>query len=96
VVTGVSGSGKTTLIKKILYPAVQKHLGNYSGEKTGAHDSLSGNLKNITQVELVDQNPIGKSSRSNPITYIKAYDWNKGFICQSSYSQRPWLQGATF
>jgi len=74
VVTGVSGSGKTTLIKKILYPAIQKHLGNYSGEKTGAHDSLGGNLKSITQIEMVDQNPIGKSSRSNPITYIKAYD----------------------
>ena len=74
VVTGVSGSGKTTLIKKILYPAIQKQLGNYSGEKTGAHDSLGGNLKSITQIEMVDQNPIGKSSRSNPITYIKAYD----------------------
>lgn len=74
VVTGVSGSGKTTLVKSILYPALQKHLGNYSGEKTGTFDKLEGNLKSIKQVELVDQNPIGKSSRSNPITYIKAYD----------------------
>lgn len=74
VVTGVSGSGKTTLVKGILYPAVQKHLGNYSGEKTGAFDKLSGDLKHIKAVELVDQNPIGKSSRSNPVTYIKAYD----------------------
>jgi len=74
VVTGVSGSGKTTLVKKIIYPALQKHLGNYSGEKTGSFDKLSGNLSSIKQVEFVDQNPIGKSSRSNPITYIKAYD----------------------
>ncbi|MCU0443022.1 MAG: excinuclease ABC subunit UvrA [Bacteroidia bacterium] len=74
VVTGVSGSGKTTLVKNILYPALQKTLGNYSGEKTGAHESIGGNIKNIKQIELVDQNPIGKSSRSNPITYIKAYD----------------------
>ncbi len=74
VVTGVSGSGKTTLVKNILYPALQKHLGNYSGEKTGVFDRLEGNLKAIKHIELVDQNPIGKSSRSNPITYIKAYD----------------------
>lgn len=73
-VTGVSGSGKTTLVKGILHPAMQKHLGNYTGEKTGAFDKLGGNLKSVKQVELVDQNPIGKSSRSNPITYIKAYD----------------------
>lgn len=74
VVTGVSGSGKTTLIKSILYPALQKHTGNYSGEKTGVFDQLSGDLNAIKQIEFVDQNPIGKSSRSNPITYIKAYD----------------------
>lgn len=83
-VTGVSGSGKTTLIKKILYPAIQKHLGNYSGEKTGAHETVSGNIKSITQVEMIDQNPIGKSSRSNPITYIKAYD-----AIRDLYSQLP-------
>lgn len=74
VVTGVSGSGKTSLVKTILFPAIQKHLGQYTGEKTGAHDAIEGNTKSIKQVELVDQNPIGKSSRSNPITYIKAYD----------------------
>jgi excinuclease ABC subunit A len=74
VVTGVSGSGKTTLVKGILYPALQKHLGNYSGEKTGVFDKMAGDLKMIKAVELVDQNPIGKSSRSNPVTYIKAYD----------------------
>lgn len=74
VVTGVSGSGKTTLIKNILYPALQKHLGNYAGEKTGLFDKLEGDLKHIKAVEMIDQNPIGKSSRSNPVTYIKAYD----------------------
>jgi excinuclease ABC subunit A len=74
VVTGVSGSGKTTLVKNILFPALQKQLGNYTGEKTGAFDRLEGNLKSIKHIEMVDQNPIGKSSRSNPITYIKAYD----------------------
>jgi excinuclease ABC subunit A len=74
VVTGVSGSGKTTLVKSILYPALQKQLGTYNGEKTGVFDKLDGNLKSVKSVEMVDQNPIGKSSRSNPITYIKAYD----------------------
>ncbi len=74
VVTGVSGSGKTTLVKSIFYPALQKMIGNYSGEKTGIFDKLEGNLKSVQQIEFVDQNPIGKSSRSNPVTYIKAYD----------------------
>ncbi len=74
VITGVSGSGKTTLVKSILFPALQKQLGNYTGEKTGVFDKLDGNLKSIHHIEMVDQNPIGKSSRSNPITYIKAYD----------------------
>ena len=74
VITGVSGSGKSTLVKGILYPAIQKHLGNYNNEKTGQFEAIEGNLKSIKQVEFVDQNPIGKSSRSNPITYIKAYD----------------------
>lgn len=73
VVSGVSGSGKTTLVKKILYPALQKMIGGY-GEKAGLFQQLSGDYKMITQVEMVDQNPLGKSSRSNPVTYIKAYD----------------------
>jgi excinuclease ABC subunit A len=73
VVTGVSGSGKTTLIKHILYPALRKHF-DEPGDKPGEFDGLSGNLSAITQVELVDQNPLGRSSRSNPVTYIKAYD----------------------
>jgi len=73
VVTGVSGSGKSTLVKKILYPAIGKMLG-VTGEATGKHDKISGDYKRIDQIEFVDQNPIGKSSRSNPVTYVKAYD----------------------
>ncbi|TAJ13643.1 excinuclease ABC subunit UvrA [Marinilabiliaceae bacterium JC017] len=73
VVTGVSGSGKSTLVSKILYPALKKRLGGYA-DKTGAFDLLDGQPDKITEVEFVDQNPIGKSSRSNPATYLKAYD----------------------
>lgn len=73
VVTGVSGSGKTTLIKKILYPAVGRLSGSVT-EVPGKYDRLEGDFSKITQVEFVDQNPIGKSSRSNPISYVKAYD----------------------
>lgn len=74
VVSGVSGSGKTSLIKKILYPALQKAIGNYAGEQTGAYDGIYGNYDLVSQVEMVDQNPIGRSSRSNPVTYVKAWD----------------------
>ena len=74
VVTGVSGSGKSTLVREILYPALAKRLGGASGEETGKFDSLEGDIAKIVQVEMIDQNPIGKSSRSNPISYIKAYD----------------------
>jgi len=73
VVSGVSGSGKTTLVKQILYPALMKLKGEFA-ERVGQHRALKGALDDITQVEMVDQNPIGKSSRSNPVTYIKAYD----------------------
>lgn len=74
VVSGVSGSGKTTLVKQILAPALMKLKGEFAAEKVGLHAGIEGDIDAITQVELVDQNPIGKSSRSNPITYIKAYD----------------------
>lgn len=87
VVTGVSGSGKTTLVKKILYHALQKQLGNYSGEKTGSYNSLEGDFKSITQVEMIDQNPIGKSSRSNPITYLKGYDSIRELYASQSMSK---------
>ena len=73
VVSGVSGSGKTTLVKQILYPGLKKIKGEFT-DKVGIHKAITGDIDHITQVELVDQNPIGKSSRSNPVTYIKAYD----------------------
>ena len=73
VVTGVSGSGKSTLVKKIVYPALLKSIGGY-GEKAGEFTSLEGNFSTVKFIEFVDQNPIGRSSRSNPVTYIKAYD----------------------
>ena len=73
VVTGVSGSGKSTLIKKILYPAMGRISGT-AADTPGKYDKLDGDVSRITQVEFVDQNPIGKSSRSNPISYVKAYD----------------------
>ena len=73
VVCGVSGSGKTTLVKKILYPALTKHISGV-GDRPGLFSQITGALDAIKQVEMVDQNPIGKSSRSNPVTYIKAWD----------------------
>ncbi len=73
VVTGVSGSGKSALVTRVLYPALAKLWGGY-GERTGSHDSITGDLHLLTAVEFVNQNPIGKSSRSNPATYLKAYD----------------------
>lgn len=73
VVTGVSGSGKSTLVRKILYPALGRQLGTYTDE-AGKYSELEGSLNKIVAVEMIDQNPIGKSSRSNPVTYIKAYD----------------------
>jgi excinuclease ABC subunit A len=73
VVSGVSGSGKTTLVKQILYPGLKKIKGEFV-EKVGMHKDIEGDIESISQIEMVDQNPIGKSSRSNPVTYIKAYD----------------------
>jgi excinuclease ABC subunit A len=73
VVTGVSGSGKSSLVSSILYPALNKQL-HGAGEKPGKHDLLTGDLHLLKRVEFVDQNPIGKSSRSNPVTYLKAFD----------------------
>ena len=73
VVTGVSGSGKSTLVKKILYPALQREKGIFN-EKPGQFDTIKAPFEKINSVEFVDQNPIGRSSRSNPVTYIKAYD----------------------
>ena len=72
-ISGVSGSGKTTLVKQILYPALQKIKGEVS-DKPGLYRKITGDIDYISRIEMVDQNPIGKSSRSNPVTYIKAYD----------------------
>lgn len=74
VVSGVSGSGKTTLVRDILYPALMQHLPDNPGKQPGLSDGLEGPLKKVTRVEFINQSPIGKSSRSNPVTYVKAYD----------------------
>lgn len=74
VVSGVSGSGKTTLVRDILYPALMQHLPDNPGKQPGLFDGLEGPVKKISRVEFITQSPIGKSSRSNPVTYVKAYD----------------------
>lgn len=73
VVTGVSGSGKTSLVKRVLYPTLKKMFGGYN-EQSGLYDRIEGSYAKLSGVEMIDQNPIGKSSRSNPVTYVKAYD----------------------
>ena len=73
VVTGVSGSGKSTLVKNILYPAIAKRL-DKKFDELGSFGSIGGDLDKIKDIEIIDQNPIGRSSRSNPATYSKAYD----------------------
>jgi len=83
VITGVSGSGKSSLVKTILYPALKKLQGGYS-DRTGKFDALEGDYNSIASVEYIDQNPIGKSSRSNPVTYLKAYD-----DIRSLYAEQP-------
>ena len=96
VVTGVSGSGKTSLVKRILYPAIQKVIGNYSGEQTGVYDSLEGDYSTIEQVELVDQNPIGRSSRSNPVTYVKAWDEIRNLMASQPAAKAAGLKPSAF
>lgn len=86
VVTGVSGSGKSTLIRKILYPAISKLKGEF-GDEVGKYSDITGSLSRISQIEMVDQNPIGKSSRSNPITYIKAYDSLRALMSEQPLSK---------
>jgi excinuclease ABC subunit A len=86
VVTGVSGSGKSTLVRKILFPAIARLKGEYS-EEAGKYSGLIGSLDRITQVEMIDQNPIGKSSRSNPVTYIKAYDYIRQMMAEQQLSK---------
>lgn len=89
VITGVSGSGKSTLMKEILTPGLQRNLGIY-GSKIGEFDELTGDIKKIQNIELIDQNPIGKSSRSNPVTYVKAYDEIRNLFAKQKASK---LQG---
>lgn len=89
VVTGVSGSGKSTLIRKILYPVLDRLIGEpKSGEDAGKYDELTGSLSRVAQIEMVDQDPIGKSSRSNPITYIKAYDTIRALMAEQPMSKQ--------
>ena len=86
VVTGVSGSGKSSLVGDILYPALYRHL-NHTGSAPGTFRGLSGSLDRITQVEYVDQNPIGKSSRSNAVTYLKIYDDIRKLLSEQQYAK---------
>jgi excinuclease ABC subunit A len=95
-VSGVSGSGKTSLVKKILYPALQKAIGNYAGEQTGSYDGIFGNIDLVSAVEMVDQNPIGRSSRSNPVTYVKAWDDIRALFSALPASKAGGLKPAAF
>ncbi len=94
-ITGVSGSGKSTLVTKILYPALGKILGTVN-TATGKFDQLTGNYKDISQIEFVDQNPIGKSSRSNPVTYVKAYDGIRQLFADQQLSKQRSYKPAHF
>lgn len=95
VITGVSGSGKSTLVKKILHPALQKQLEGV-GEKAGQFTELSGSYSHIKHIEYVDQNPIGRSSRSNPVTYIKAYDDIRDLFAKEKLSKNRGYQPKHF
>ncbi|MBC7390898.1 MAG: excinuclease ABC subunit UvrA [Opitutaceae bacterium] len=88
VITGVSGSGKSTLVKKILYPAVSKICGGISNEESGKVDRVDGSLDKVKSIEFIDQNPIGKSSRSNPVTYTKAYDAIRNLLADQPLSKQ--------
>ncbi|MDR3329159.1 MAG: ATP-binding cassette domain-containing protein, partial [Prevotellaceae bacterium] len=85
-VTGVSGSGKSTLVKGILYPALCQSINLY-GDRPGQHDGLTGDVRSVKNVEMIDQNPIGRSSRSNPVTYIKAYDDIRKLYAEQPYAK---------
>ncbi|WP_318344846.1 excinuclease ABC subunit UvrA [Flagellimonas baculiformis] len=95
VITGVSGSGKSTLVKKILYPTILQAVGGY-GEKAGQFTSVEGKYSHIKHVEFVDQNPIGRSSRSNPVTYIKAYDDIRNLFASQKLSKLRGYQAKHF
>jgi excinuclease ABC subunit A len=95
VVTGVSGSGKTSLVKKILYPSIKKLHDGYA-EQTGSFDRLNGSYRLVEGVEMIDQNPIGKSSRSNPVTYIKAWDEIRQLMCDQPQAKTRGLKPTVF
>ena len=95
VVTGVSGSGKSTLVKDILYPALLRHLGE-NAEKCGSFNRLEGSLSQIQVVEFIDQNPIGKSTRSNPVTYLKAYDEIRQLFAEQKLAKLRGVKPASF
>ncbi|MDR3132642.1 MAG: excinuclease ABC subunit UvrA [Prevotellaceae bacterium] len=86
-VTGVSGSGKSSLVKNILYPSLAVHTGQYSNERAGLYECLKGDLKFIKAVEMIDQEPIGRSSRSNPVTYVKAFDDIRKLFAEQPYAK---------
>lgn len=85
-ITGVSGSGKSTLVRRLLYPSLTKFLGGY-GDKTGDMDELTGKFRHVTELQFIDQNPIGKSSRSNPVTYVKAFDEIRQLFCSQTLAK---------
>ena len=94
-ITGVSGSGKSSLAKGILYPALRRHISD-AGQKPGDHDGLEGDIDMLRSVEMVDQNPIGKSSRSNPVTYLKAYDEIRKLYADQPQAVHTGLTAASF
>jgi len=96
VITGVSGSGKTSLVKYIIYPALKKHLDEPVGSMLGDFSELTGDLSQVTAVEMINQNPIGRSSRSNPVTYVKAYDSIRKLFSEQQASKIKGLQPKHF
>lgn len=96
VVTGVSGSGKTSLVKGVFYPAIMRALDQYSGVRPGESDGIGGDVRQIDAVEMVDQNPIGKSSRSNPVTYVKAFDAIRDLFSEQVLAKQRGYKGSIF
>ena len=95
VVTGFSGSGKTSLVKRVFYPALRRLQGGHS-EQSGTFDKLAGDFNEVTSVEMIDQNPIGKSSRSNPVTYVKAYDEIRNLYADQPLAKSRGYKPSTF
>ena len=96
MITGVSGSGKSSLVSKVLYPALKKHYGGIAAEHTGDYGSLRGSMHLLKDVEFVDQNPLSKSSRSNPVTYMKAFDEIRKIFAEQQASKQMGFTPAHF